>query len=203
MKIICIGRNYAAHIEELKNEKPDAPVLFMKPATALLPQGKDFYIPDFSKEIHYEAELVFRICRNGKYISEKYASDFYDAVSVGIDFTARDIQEQQKKKGLPWEISKSFDNSAVVGRMIPLDNGRKKEVLEFSFHNQNEILQKGSSAQMIYNIDQIIAYASRFFSLNINDLIFTGTPKGVGPVAIGHSYIGKIFDETVLYCNIR
>ncbi|MBL7773701.1 MAG: fumarylacetoacetate hydrolase family protein [Chitinophagaceae bacterium] len=195
MKIICIGRNYAAHAAELHNEIPEAPVLFMKPQNALLTDGKPFYHPDFSKDIHYECELVLRICKNGKYVDEKFAHKYFDAITVGIDFTARDLQDYQKSKGLPWEIAKAFDHSAVVGTFIPLTEEDKKKDWHFSLSKNTEVVQQADSSLMLHNFSKIISYASQFFSFNIGDLIFTGTPKGVGSIAIGDCYEGFLEGE--------
>lgn len=199
MKIICIGRNYAAHVEELKNEMPEAPVLFMKPQNALLTDGKPFYYPDFSKDIHYECEIVVRVCKNGKYISEKFASKYVDAMTLGIDFTARDLQDYQKQKGLPWEIAKAFDHSAVVGEFQTVKEGD----IHFQFLKNGEVVQRGNSSLMLHSFNKIIAYASQFFSLNIGDLIFTGTPKGVGPIQIGDCYEGMLEEKKVLSTEIK
>lgn len=199
MKIICIGRNYAAHVEELKNEMPESPVLFMKPQNALLTDGKPFYYPDFSKDIHYECEIVLRVCKNGKYISEKFASKYVDAMTLGIDFTARDLQDYQKQKGLPWEIAKAFDHSAVVGEFQTVKVGD----IHFQFLKNGEVVQRGNSSLMLHSFNKIIAYASQFFSLNIGDLIFTGTPKGVGPIQIGDCYEGMLEEKKVLSTEIK
>jgi 2-keto-4-pentenoate hydratase/2-oxohepta-3-ene-1,7-dioic acid hydratase in catechol pathway len=172
VKIFCVGRNYADHVAELKNEAPAAPVVFMKPSTAIL-RGGVFYHPSFSKDIHYECELVYRICKNGKYIAEEFASKYYDAVTVGIDFTARDIQDEQKKKGLPWEIAKG----------------------QFSLHKNGKQVQAGSSVQMTYSIEKIISYISVYFTLQQGDMVFTGTPAGVGTIHTGDLLQGYLEDE--------
>lgn len=195
MKIICIGRNYAAHAAELQNEIPEAPVLFMKPQNALLTDGKPFYYPNFSKDIHYECELVLRICKNGKYVEEKFAHKYFDAISVGIDFTARDLQDYQKSKGLPWEIAKAFDHSAVVGSFITLREEDKQKNWQFSLLKNGTTVQQGECAMMLHHFSKIISYASQFFSFNIGDLIFTGTPKGVGSIHIGDLYEGFLEGE--------
>ena len=181
MKIICIGRNYAKHIEELHNERPKDPVIFMKPDSAILLKNNPFMIPPFSEDIHYEVELVVKITRIGKYIDEKFAPKYYDEVGLGIDFTARDLQSQLKEKGLPWEKAKAFDGSAVVGNFVPkseLDMNR----IRFQLMKNGDLVQDGDSTHMLWTIDQIISYVSRFFTLKIGDLIFTGTPAGVGRV---------------------
>jgi 2-keto-4-pentenoate hydratase/2-oxohepta-3-ene-1,7-dioic acid hydratase in catechol pathway len=203
MKIICIGRNYAAHAKELKNEVPTAPVFFMKPDTALLKENAPFYIPSFSNEIHYEVELVIKISKNGKTILPQFAHKYYDQITVGIDFTARDLQEQCKEKGLPWEKAKAFDHSAVIGRFISLADLPKKNEVSFSLSlNKNEV-QQGVSNQMLFSIDQIIAYVSGFITLKTGDLIYTGTPAGVGPVKIGDRLEAKIENEVLLDFEIK
>ena len=178
MKIFCVGRNYVAHAEELGNEVPDEPVIFMKPKSAFLQPHTPFYYPEFTNELHYECELVLRICKNGKYVDEKFAHKYFDAITVGIDFTARDLQDYQKSKGLPWEIAKAFDHSAVVGTFIPLTEEDKKKDWHFSLSKNTEVVQQADSSLMLHNFSKIISYASQFFSFNIGDLIFTGTPKG-------------------------
>jgi 2-keto-4-pentenoate hydratase/2-oxohepta-3-ene-1,7-dioic acid hydratase in catechol pathway len=203
MKIICIGRNYAAHAKELKNEVPTAPVFFMKPDTALLKDNAPFYIPSFSNEIHYEVELVIKISKNGKTILPQFAHKYYDQITVGIDFTARDLQEQCKEKGLPWEKAKAFDHSAVIGRFISFADLPKKNEVSFSLSlNKNEV-QQGVSNQMLFSIDQIIAYVSGFITLKTGDLIYTGTPAGVGPVKIGDRLEAKIENEVLLDFEIK
>lgn len=182
MKIICIGRNYYEHISELNNETPPEPILFLKPDTALLAKEQPFVIPDFSQDIHYEAEIVVKICKVGKYIDPKFASKYYDLISLGIDFTARDLQTQLKEKGLPWEKAKAFDNSAVVGVFLPKETWESVDALDFAMDINKQRVQTGNTQQMIWKIDQIIAYASQFFTLKTGDLIFTGTPAGVGKV---------------------
>ncbi len=182
MKIICIGRNYAKHIEELKNERPSDPVIFMKPDSAILLKNNPFFIPPFSEDIHYEVELVVRIKKIGKFIDEKFAPKYYDEIGLGIDFTARDLQSKLKEKGLPWEKAKAFDGSAVVGNFVDksdLDMSR----IRFQLVKNGELVQDGDSTHMLWSIDEIISYVSQFFTLKIGDLIFTGTPAGVGKVA--------------------
>ena len=183
MKIICVGRNYAAHAKELNNDVPTEPVLFLKPKSALLAPGAPMYYPEFTKDLHYECELVVKIGKNGKMVSEQEAGAYYNEVSVGLDFTARDLQDGQKKKGLPWEIAKAFDGSAAVGTFVPL-TGNGVQDLSFSLKQNDAVVQDGHTGDMLFSVNQIIAYASRFFSMNIGDLIFTGTPPGVGPVAV-------------------
>ncbi|HQE12141.1 MAG TPA: fumarylacetoacetate hydrolase family protein [Flavipsychrobacter sp.] len=202
MKIICIGRNYVAHAKELNNTLPDAPVIFMKPQTALLQKGKDFYLPDFSKDIQYECELVVKICKNGKYIQEKFAKNYFEEITVGLDFTARDLQQQQKEKGLPWEIAKAFDNSAVVGNFIPLA-AKDFQQLHFQLFKNEAVVQNGFSGDMLFSIHQIIAYVSQFFSLNKGDLIFTGTPAGVGSLHVGDTLCGKLEGQPLFEIAIK
>jgi 2-keto-4-pentenoate hydratase/2-oxohepta-3-ene-1,7-dioic acid hydratase in catechol pathway len=185
MKIICVGRNYAEHAKELGNSIPDEPVIFMKPKSALLQSHTPFYYPEFTNELHYECEVVLRVSKNGKYIQERHASNYYDAVTVGIDFTARDLQDELKKKGLPWEKAKAFDNSAVVGKFIPLTPDFNRKSIQFSLLKNDEKVQEASTSQMIFSIDRIIENISNYFSLNIGDLIFTGTPAGVGECVTG------------------
>ena len=185
MKIICIGRNYLAHVKELDNALPTEPMFFMKPDTALLPAGEPFPYPNFSKEIHYETELVLRVCKTGKAIDEKSASEYYDAITVGIDFTARDLQSQCKAKGHPWEIAKSFDFSAPIGEFKKISDLRNTDDISFGMKLNGEWVQQGHSRDMIFSFDKIIAHVSRFVTLNEGDCIFTGTPQGVGEVHVG------------------
>ena len=185
MKIICIGRNYLAHVKELDNALPTEPMFFMKPDTALLPAGAPFPYPDFSHEIHYETELVLRVCKNGKAIEEKTASEYYDAITVGIDFTARDLQSQCKAKGHPWEIAKSFDYSAPIGEFKKINTLRNPEDIAFGMKLNGEWVQQGHSRDMIFSFDRIVSHVSRFVTLNEGDCIFTGTPQGVGEVHVG------------------
>jgi acylpyruvate hydrolase len=203
MKIICIGRNYVEHIQELKNEIPSDPVIFLKPDTALLPPRNPFYIPDFSKEVHHEAELVIRIHKAGKNIAEKFAHRYYDAVTVGIDFTARDLQQKQKDKGLPWEIAKAFDHSAPVGNFISIDQIPDKKKIPFHLLVNGKIVQQAGSDLMIYSFEKIIAYASQFFTLRKGDFIFTGTPKGVSAVKAGDKLEAFLGEKKVLAINVK
>jgi 2-keto-4-pentenoate hydratase/2-oxohepta-3-ene-1,7-dioic acid hydratase in catechol pathway len=190
MKIICIGRNYLEHTIELNNKIPDSPVVFLKPSTALLKNSSDFYYPPFTQDLHYECEVVLRICKNGKYIQEQFANQYYDAFTLGIDFTARDLQDAQKAKGLPWEIAKAFDNSAVIGEFINFDDELKKNPIPFQLQLNNDIVQSGNTKDMMFSFEKIVSYVSQFFSLQQGDLIYTGTPSGVGPVEIGDVLIG-------------
>ena len=182
MKIICIGRNYADHISELNNERPDEPVIFMKPDTAILPKKTPFVIPEFSNDVHHEVEVLVKICKVGKYISPKFAHKYYDEIGLGIDFTARDLQSMLKEKGLPWEKSKAFDHSAIIGDFLPKNNYSSLENINFELRKNSEIVQKGSTSMMLWNIDEIVSYVSQFFTLKKGDIIFTGTPKGVAAV---------------------
>jgi 2-keto-4-pentenoate hydratase/2-oxohepta-3-ene-1,7-dioic acid hydratase in catechol pathway len=202
MKIIAVGMNYADHIVELGSERPKQPVLFMKPDSALLKNNKPFFLPDFSEEIHYETELIVKIDRLGKNISEKFASRYYSSVGLGVDFTARDIQRKAREEGMPWELCKAFDGSAVISEFLPLEQFAGKESLQFHLDINGETVQRGDTKDMIFNINQIIAYASQFFTLKIGDIIFTGTPIGVGSVSINDRLQGylegqKMFDFMV------
>ena len=203
MKIICIGRNYADHAKELGNEIPDEPVVFMKPKSALLQSHKTFYYPEFTNELHYECELVLRVCKNGKYVQERHASNYYNGITVGIDFTARDIQDECRKKGLPWEKAKAFDNSAAVGKFIDITPGFNPKTVNFSLNKNAEQVQKGNSGSMIFSFDNIISHVSNYFSLNIGDLIFTGTPAGVGECVVGDELEGFIDDKSLLKLEIK
>jgi len=202
MKIICIGRNYGAHAKELGNAVPTEPVFFCKPDSAILPKGNPFYIPEWTTDLHYEVELVYRIHRLGKNIDALHANRYYDAVSLGIDFTARDVQDEQKKGGLPWEKAKAFDGSAVISQHWMELNDTTK-TWAFKLEKNNALVQTGNSAEMIFSIDQIIAYVSRFMTLKIGDLIFTGTPAGVGPVAIGDELKGFLDDREMFKVKIK
>ena len=182
MKIICIGRNYASHIEELKNERPTEPVIFMKPDSAILLNQHPFVIPEFSNDIHHEIELIVRINKVGKYIDTKFAHKYYDEISVGIDFTARDLQNELKAKGLPWEKAKSFDGSAVIGEFLQKKQFNSLENITFELTNNNKTVQKGNASHMLWKIDALISHISQYFTLKIGDIIFTGTPEGVAAV---------------------
>lgn len=202
MKIICIGRNYTEHARELNNAVPESPVVFLKPATALLQRGRDFYLPDFSNDIHYEAELVIKISKNGKYVQEKFATNYIGDITVGIDFTARDLQQQQKEKGLPWEIAKAFDNSAVVGEFMTSE-GKDIQNLQFQLEKNNQLVQQGFTSDMLFSVRTIIAYVSQYFSLQKGDLIFTGTPAGVGRVEKGDVLRGSLEGQTLFELSIK
>lgn len=201
MKIICIGRNYAEHAKELNNPLPTEPVFFMKPDTALLTEGA-FYIPDFTSNVHYECELVLRIKKVGKHIPEKFALDYVDEIGLGIDFTARDVQDKCKEKGLPWEKAKAFDHSAPLGKtFIPLDKTATN--ISFRLEKNGTIVQQGNSSDMIFNFAQVIAYVSQFITLKTGDYIFTGTPSGVGPVSIGDRLVGFLENEKMFDLEIK
>lgn len=201
MKIICIGRNYVDHIKELGNETPKDPVIFLKPDTAILPKKMPFVIPDYTDNLQYEAEVVVRINRVGKHIDEKFAHKYYDEIGLGIDFTARDIQKQLKEKGLPWEKSKAFDGSAVVGKFLNKSVFKNIDKIDFKLIKNGEIVQNANTSLMINSIDELISYVSKFFTLKIGDFIFTGTPAGVGKTIENDNLIGVINDEEVF--NIR
>lgn len=203
MKIFCVGRNYSDHAKELGNAVPDEPVIFMKPKSALLQPHTPFYYPEFTNELHYECELVLRICKNGKYIQEKFAGKYYDAITVGIDFTARDIQAQLKEKGLPWEKAKAWDNSAAIGKWVPVGEIKNRKDIPFSLLKNKEQVQKGASSQMIFSFDYLVAHISNYFSINIGDLIFTGTPAGVGELVVGDEMEGYLDDTQLLTLEVK
>ena len=201
MKIICIGRNYAEHAKELNN--PAEPVFFLKPDTAYMNSGKVFHLPDFSKQIHHEVELVIRILKNGKHITEAFAHRYYDSISVGIDFTARDIQQRCRENGLPWEPSKAFDNSAPVGELVPFDSLKKRSSINFYLSINGKTVQQGNSADMIFSFDKIVSFVSRYITLRKGDLIFTGTPKGVGEVKAGDLLEAFLEEKKLLTLKIK
>ncbi len=203
MKIFCVGRNYVEHAKELGNDVPDEPVIFLKPKSAFLQPHMPFYYPEFTNELHYEAEIVLRVSKNGKYIQERHANKYYNAYTVGIDFTARDIQQQLKEKGLPWEISKAWDNSAAVGKFIDIKQGINLNDINFCLYKNKEIVQQGNTGNMIFTFDQIVAYVSQFFSLNIGDLIFTGTPAGVGECVVGDMLEGFVENDSLLELEVK
>lgn len=203
MKIICIGRNYLAHIAELDHELPSEPLFFMKPATALLPMGGSFPYPAFSEKVHYETELVLRVCKQGSSIGLAVARDYYDAVTVGIDFTARDLQQRCIEKGQPWEMAKSFDYSAPVGEFKKLSALRNPQDIHFGMKLNGEWAQQGHSTDMIFNFDRIVSHVSRFVTLEEGDLIFTGTPRGVGEVHVGNRLELFLEDERVLKFEVK
>ncbi len=201
MKIICIGRNYKDHAKEMAQPIPDVPMFFLKPDSALLPKRNPFFIPNFSDEVHYEVELIYKIKKVGKSIDSKFSNGYYEEVGLGIDFTARDLQQKCKENGHPWEIAKAFDQSALVGDKFLKINS--KENINFSLQKNGELVQKSSSDNMIFNIDEIISYVSKFMTLKIGDLIFTGTPSGVGPVSIGDTLEGFINEKKIFKVNIK
>ena len=198
MKIICVGWNYPDHNTEMKHESVGEPLIFIKPDSALLRENKPFFIPDFSKQVEYEVELVVRINRLGKNISEKFASRYYEEVALGVDFTARDLQQRQRALGAPWEIAKAFDNSAVISDFIPLSTLANAEGISFSLSKNGVEVQRGNTRDMLFSVNQIIAYVSQFFTLKIGDLIYTGTPAGVGPVVMGDYLEGFIEGNKML-----
>lgn len=203
MKILAIGRNYVEHIKELNNERPDEPVIFTKPDTALVRNNQPFYFPEFSTDIHYEVELVLRLCKMGKNINEKFAHTYYDAIGIGIDFTARDIQTKAKNKGLPWALAKGFDGSAPVSEFLPLSDFKDINNINFSLKVDGQVKQQGNSSLMLFSFNQIISYISKFITLRSGDLIFTGTPKGVGPIKIGNKLEGYIENKKLLNVEIK
>lgn len=203
MKIFCVGRNYVDHAKELGNAVPEEPVIFMKPKTALLQSNSPFYYPAFTNELHYEAEIVLRIGKNGRYIQPEQAEKYYDAFTIGIDFTARDIQAELKKKGLPWEKAKAWDNSAVVGKWISFTPELRQSPISFSLQKNRETVQSGDSDQMIFSFKTIIAHISQYFSLNIGDLVYTGTPAGVGECVTNDLLEGFYGKEKVFALEIK
>ena len=202
MKIICIGRNYVDHITELGNERPDNPVIFMKPDTALLRNNDPFYYPEFSKDIHYECELLVKIKKEGKSIDPKFAHKYYDEIGLGIDFTARDIQSHAKEKGLPWERAKAFNGSAPISNFISKE-GFDINKTTFELELNGEIAQQGDSSLMLWPVDELIAYVSQYFTLKTGDILFTGTPKGVGPVKIGDKLVGRLEGKEMFNFEIK
>lgn len=203
MKIIAIGRNYAAHAKELDNPIPDKPVIFLKPDTAVLKDNKPFYIPDFSSDIHYELEIVLKVAKEGKHIAEKFAHKYYEELGLGIDFTARDIQTEHKSKGLPWELAKAFDNSAVISTFIPKTAIEDLQNLAFELRINAELRQSGNTKNILFSFDQIIAFVSQYITLKKGDLIFTGTPEGVGQVKPGDKLEGWLQGQQLLNFDIK
>lgn len=203
MKIICIGRNYVEHAQELNNPVPADPVFFMKPETALIRAGMPFFYPDFSNDIHYEVELVLHICKVGKHIQEKFAHTYYDKIGIGIDFTARDVQKICKEKGLPWEVAKAFDGSAPVSKFLPKEEFADLYDINFSLEKNDQVVQDGNSGMMIFNFEKIIAYVSRFVTLKMGDIIFTGTPAGVGSIIKEDNLKAFIGDKRMLDIKIK
>jgi 2-keto-4-pentenoate hydratase/2-oxohepta-3-ene-1,7-dioic acid hydratase in catechol pathway len=203
MKIICIGRNYVDHAKELNNPVPKVPLMFMKPSTAILRNGKPFYYPDFTNEIHYELELVLKVCKNGRHVQPQFADSYYDHIGLGIDFTARDVQNKCKEKGHPWEIAKAFDHSAVLSQMVPLSKIKHMEAIDFELKKNNVSAQHGNSRDLIFNFNQLICHITKYFTLHKGDFIFTGTPAGVGEIKIGDQLEGYLEGELMLSCEIR
>lgn len=203
MKIICIGRNYTKHIEELSNEKPENPVVFMKPDSAVLLKNNPFFIPPFSNDIHYEVEVLVKINKVGKHISKKFAHKYYDEIGLGIDFTARDIQQQCKEKGLPWEKAKGFDGSAVIGKFVPKESLPPIDDLAFELLKNDVQVQNGHTSHMLWKVDELIAYVSQFFTLKKGDILFTGTPAGVGKVQENDILVGKLQGEEFFKVKIK
>lgn len=203
MKIICIGRNYVEHAKELGNEVPDEPVIFLKPQTALKPISKPIHYPEFTNELHYECELVLKVCKNGKYLSRRAALECFNEITVGIDFTARDIQNKLKEKGLPWEKAKAFDGAAIIGSWKKIQDHQKKEPIHFHLDLNNKTVQEGNTENMIFNFAKIIEDASKYFTLNIGDLIFTGTPAGVGECVAGDNLKGFYENECLFDFTIQ
>jgi acylpyruvate hydrolase len=203
MKIICIGRNYAEHAKEMKSEVPTEPVFFLKPETALLKNSKDFYYPDFTKDLHHEVEVVLKVCKNGKHIAEKFAHQYYNEIGIGIDFTARDLQMKCKEKGLPWEKAKAFDNSAPVSDFIPKEKFPSLTNLSFNLNINGKLRQQGNTKDLIFSNEKVISYVSKFITLKTGDLIFTGTPEGVSAVNIGDVLEAFIENQKLLTLNIK
>lgn len=203
MKIIAIGRNYAAHIAELNNERPAEPVIFLKPDTAVLRNNAPFYHPDFSDNIHFEVELLLKISREGKYVEKEFAHKYFEEIGIGIDFTARDLQQRCKEKGLPWEIAKGFNDSAPISNFVPKSKFPDLTNINFSLKQNEEIKQQGNSSLMLFDFGDIIAYVSRFFTLKKGDIVFTGTPAGVGKVNVGDKLSAYIEDEKMLEVEIK
>ncbi|MEM9363140.1 MAG: fumarylacetoacetate hydrolase family protein [Bacteroidota bacterium] len=203
MKLICIGRNYAAHIDELKNERPAEPIVFIKPDSSILPKEQDFFIPEFSEEIHYEVEVLVKIKKVGKHISRKFAHTYYDEIGLGIDFTARDLQTKLKAKGLPWEKAKGFDGAAVIGKWMPKNMYENLDSLRFSLLKNGENVQNGDTSLMLWKIDELIAYVSTYFMLKKGDILFTGTPAGVGKVSPNDYLSGALEGEEMFAINVK
>ena len=204
MKIFCIGRNYANHAKELDNPVPKQPLVFCKLPTALVKQNKPFYYPEFSQDIHHEVELVLKICKNGKHISEKFACNYYEDITIGLDFTARDVQQKCKDKGHPWEIAKAFDNSAPIGDFISINElGTGMDDISFSLQKNGQTVQQGNTKDLLFSFDKLIVHLSKYFTLQKGDLIFTGTPEGVGPINIGDQLDAFIGEKHLLTCRVK
>ena len=203
MKIICVGRNYAAHIQELDNQRPDEPILFLKPDSAILLNKNPFFIPDFSDDVHFEVELLVKINKIGKHIDHKFAHKYYDEIGLGIDFTARDLQKKLKEKGLPWEKAKSFDGSAVIGNFLPKSSFKSLEDIDFRLEKNEKVVQNGNTSLMLWKIDTLIENISKYFTLKIGDVIFTGTPSGVGKVEPNDVLTGFIEDKELFSVKVK
>jgi len=203
MKLICIGRNYTDHIKELENEKPKDPVVFLKPDTSILIKKQPFFIPEFSNDVHHEVELLVKINKVGKYIDKKFAHKYYDEIGLGIDFTARDLQAQLKAKGLPWEKAKAFDGAAVIGKWLPKSKFKDINNINFSLNKNGELVQSGNTELMLWKVDELIEYVSKYFTLKIGDIIFTGTPAGVGKVFADDELQGYIEDEQLFSIRVK
>lgn len=203
MKIICIGRNYVKHIEELHNMRPSEPVIFLKPDSSILPKKIPFFIPDFSSDIHYEVELLVKINKVGKHIDKKFAHKYYEEIGLGIDFTARDLQQQLKEKGLPWERAKAFDGSAVIGKWVSKKTIQDIDNVNFSLQVNDKVVQHGNTSHMLWKVDEIIEYVSKYFTLKIGDIIFTGTPEGVGKVFVNDTLTGFLEKEKLFSINVK
>ena len=203
MKLICIGRNYTDHIKELKNEKPTDPVVFLKPDTAILLKKQPFFIPDFSEDVHHEVEVLVKINKVGKHIDKKFAHKYYSEIGLGIDFTARDLQAKLKEKGLPWEKAKAFDGAAVIGNWIAKEGIEDVNNLSFSLEKNNQVVQTGNTSHMLWKIDELIEYVSKYFTLKIGDIIFTGTPAGVGKVVANDKLVGYIEDKQMFSITVK
>lgn len=203
MKIICIGLNYKSHIQELKCETPEKPLFFLKPETSMILRNRPFFLPDFSNDIHYEVELLIKINKVGKFIQKRFAHTYYDEIGLGIDFTARDIQQEAMAKGLPWELSKAFDGSAIIGNFLPKSQFADLQNINFHLQKNEQIVQKGNSADMLFEIDDIIAYVSQFITLKIGDIIFTGTPVGVGRIEINDRLQGFIEEQKMFDFRVK
>lgn len=203
MKIIAVGRNYSEHAKELNNPVPEQPVIFLKPDTAVLKDNRDFYYPAFSQDIHHEIEVVLRICKEGRHVSPKFASTYYDAIGLGVDFTARDLQQKHKEKGLPWELAKAFDGSAPVSALRPKEHFGELRELDFRLEKNGQTVQAGNTRDLLFTFEDIIVFVSQYITLRKGDLIFTGTPEGVGPVVIGDHLEGFLKQEKVLDFHVK
>jgi len=203
MKLICIGRNYSEHIRELSNERPADPVVFIKPDSAVLPKEQDFYIPDFTDEVHYEVEVLVKIRKVGKHIDPRFSHKYYDEIGLGIDFTARDLQARLKEKGLPWEKAKGFDGAAVIGKWVQKNQFEDLQQLNFELLKNGEIVQKGNTSDMLWKIDELVSYVSRFFTLKKGDILFTGTPEGVGKVSPNDYLSGRLEGKEMFQLKIK